>query len=292
MVKFKNILITGSNGQLGRSIKDISDEFRYNYFYMTKSNLDITDSPKLEKFLLNNDINIIINCAAYTDVERAEIDSDLANKINDKAVGSMVKLCSKLGVQLIHISTDYVFDGKKGTAYKETDYVNPLNNYGLSKLAAENKILNSDIKDSIIIRTSVLYYENGKSFINNIIDKIVNGKNIEVVNDQFSTPTYAGDLARVILKIIPIVKCDKAEIFHFANTGECTRFDIANKINKFLEGNSLISSIKSDNNKTVRPLYSVLESTQIIQKFNLEIRSWGEALEDYLIRQKINIIEI
>ena len=292
MVKFKNILITGSNGQLGRSIKDISDEFRYNYFYMTKSNLDITDSPKLEKFLLNNDINIIINCAAYTDVERAEIDSDLANKINDKAVGSMVKLCSKLGVQLIHISTDYVFDGKKGTAYKETDYVNPLNNYGLSKLAAENKILNSDIKDSIIIRTSVLYYENGKSFINNIIDKIVNGKNIEVVNDQFSTPTYAGDLARVILKIIPIVKCDKAEIFHFANTGECTRFDIANKINKFLEGNSLISSIKSDNNKTVRPLYSVLESTKIIQKFNLEIRSWGEALEDYLIRQKINIIEI
>ena len=292
MVKFKNILITGSSGQLGRSIKDISDEFMYNYFFMTKSNLDITDSPKLEKFLLYNDINIIINCAAYTDVERAEIDSDLANKINDKAVGSMVKLCSKLGVQLIHISTDYIFDGKKSTAYIETDYVNPLNNYGLSKLAAENKILNSDIKDSIIIRTSVLYYENGKSFINNIIDKIVNGKNIEVVNDQFSTPTYAGDLARVILKIIPIVKCDKAEIFHFANTGECTRFDIANKINKFLEGNSLISSIKSDNNKTVRPLYSVLESTKIIQKFNLEIRSWEEALEDYLIRQKINIIEI
>ena len=113
MVKFKNILITGSNGQLGRSIKDISDEFRYNYFFVTKSNLDITDSSKLEKFLIHNDINIIINCAAYTDVEKAEIDTELAKKINDEAVGSMAKLCSKLGVQLIHISTDYIFDGKK-----------------------------------------------------------------------------------------------------------------------------------------------------------------------------------
>ena len=225
---------------------------------MTKSNLDIVTHQNL-KISLHNDINIIINCAAYTDVERAEIDSDLAKNINDKAVGSMVKLCSKLGVQLIHISTDYIFDGKKSSAYIETDYVNPLNNYGLTKLAAENKILNSDIKDSIIIRTSVLYYENGKSFINNILDKIVNGKNIEVVNDQYSTPTYAGDLARVILKIIPFVKCDKAEIFHFANTGECTRYDIANKINKFLKGNSVIGSIKTNNNKTVRPLYSFLK---------------------------------
>ena len=292
MVKFKNILITGSNGQLGRSIKDISDEFRYNYFFMTKSNLDITNSLKLEKFLVHNDINIIINCAAYTDVERAEIDVDLAKKINDKAVGSMVKLCSKLSIQLIHISTDYIFDGKKSSAYIETDHVKPVNHYGLTKLAAENKILNTGIKDSIIIRTSVLYYENGKSFINNIIDKIVNGKNIEVVNDQYSTPTYAGDLARVILKIIPFVKCDEAEIYHFANTGVCTRFDIADKINKFLEGNSVIGSIKTDNSKTVRPLYSVLESTKIIEKFNLEIRNWEEALEDYLIRQKINLSEI
>ena len=292
MVKYKNILITGSNGQLGRSIKDISDEFRYNYFFVTKSNLDITDSPKLEKFLVHNDINIIINCAAYTDVERAETDVELANKINDKAVGSMVKLCSKLCIQLIHISTDYIFDGKKSSAYIETDYVKPLNNYGLTKLAGENKILNTDIKDSIIIRTSVLYYENGKSFINNILDKIVNGKNIEVVNDQYSTPTYAGDLARVILKIIPFVKCDEAEIYHFANTGQCTRFDIVDKINKFLEGNSVIGSIKTDNSKTIRPLYSILESTKIIEKFNLEIRHWEEALEEYLLRQKINLSEI
>jgi len=292
MVKYKNILITGSNGQLGRSIKDISDEFRYNYFFTTKSNLDITDSSKLEKFVIHNDINIIINCAAYTDVERAEIDTELAKKINDEAVGSMAKLCSKLDVQLIHISTDYIFDGKKSSAYIETDYVKPLNNYGLTKLAGENKILNTDIKDSIIIRTSVLYYENGKSFINNIIEKIVNKKNIEVVNDQYSTPTYAGDLARVILKIIPFVKCNETEIYHFANSGECTRFDIADKINKFLEVNSVIDSIKTDNNKTVRPLYSVLESTKIIEKFNLEIRNWEEALEDYLIRQKINLSEI
>ena len=113
MVKYKNILITGSNGQLGRSIKDISDEFRYNYFFMTKSDLDITDSKKLEIFLTNYNINTIINCAAYTNVERAEIDTEHAIKTNDKAVGSMVKLCSKLNIQLIHISTDYVFDGKK-----------------------------------------------------------------------------------------------------------------------------------------------------------------------------------
>jgi len=292
MVKYKNILITGSKGQLGRSIKDISDDFRYNYFFMNKSNLDITDSPKLEKFLIHNDINIIINCAAYTDVERAEIDTNHAIKINDKAVGSMVKLCSKLGIQLIHISTDYIFDGKKRSAYIETDYVKPLNNYGLTKLAAENKILNTGIKDSIIIRTSVLYYENGKSFINNIIDKILNGKNIKVVNDQFSTPTYAGDLARVILKIIPFIKCDGAEIYHFANKGECTRFDIADKINKFLKGNSVIGSIKTNNKKTVRPLYSVLESTKIIEKFDLKIRNWEDALEDYLKRQKINLNEI
>ena len=292
MVKYKNILITGSNGQLGRSIKDISDEFRYNYFFMTKSDLDITDSKKLEIFLTNYNINTIINCAAYTNVERAEIDTEHAIKTNDKAVGSMVKLCSKLNIQLIHISTDYVFDGKKRFPYIETDYVKPLNHYGFTKFAAEDKILKSDLKDSIIIRTSVLYFNNGNCFVNNIIDKIINRKAIKVVNDQFSTPTYAGDLARVILKIIPFIKSDKADIYHFANIGECTRFDIAVKINKILNGKSAIYSSKSENAKTQRPFYSVLDSKKIIKKFNLRIRNWEEALNDYILKQNIELNEI
>ena len=273
MVKLKNILITGSNGQLGRSIKDISDEFRYNYFFTTKSDLDITDSVKLEIFLVNYNINIIINCAAYTNVERAEIDTEHANKINDNAVGTMVKLCSKLNVQLIHISTDYVFDGKKSSPYIETDSVKPLNHYGFTKFSSENKILKSDIKDSIIIRTSVLYYDDGNNFVNNIISKIANRATIKVVNDQYSTPTYAGDLAKVILKIIPFIKCDKTEIYHFANIGECSRYDIAEKINKLLNRKSVIYSVKSNNINTQRPLYSVLECSKIIEKFNLKIRN-------------------
>ena len=150
----------------------------------------------------------------------------------------------------------------------------------------------SDLKDSIIIRTSVLYFNNGNCFVNNIIDKIINRKVIKVVNDQFSTPTYAGDLARVILKIIPFIKSDKADIYHFANIGECTRFDIAVKINKILNGKSAIYSSKSENAKTQRPFYSVLDSKKIIKKFNLRIRNWEEALNDYILKQNIELNEI
>lgn len=285
MVDKKNILITGANGQLGRSIKEISKSYYFNFFFMKKKELDLTNFSMVENFLKFNKINSIINCAAYTDVNGAEKNYKICNNINNKAVENIVKLCSKLKIQLVHISTDYVFDGKKGSPYNELDFTKSLNKYGISKLCAEKTILSYDLINSVIIRTSLLYYDKGNSFINKIIYKIVKGKEVDVVNDQFSAPTYANDLSHTILKIIPLICDNTTEIYHYTNLGSCSRYDLAIKINELLNGNSKINAIKTNNDIVTRPLYSVLTCKKIINKFNIEIREWEEALEEYITKQ-------
>ena len=292
MVNSKKILITGSKGQLGSSFKKISKAYNYNFIFTDKSNLDITNFDSLKEFFRDNKIDTLINCVAYTNVDNAQIKKNICNNVNHKAIGFLSKLCEKFNIQLIHISTDYVFDGKKDSPYNESDFTEPLNNYGLSKLQGEKAVMNYNLKNSIIIRTSLLYYDNGDSFVNKIINKIIKGESIEVVNDQFSSPTYADDLAHAILKIIPLIRNNITEIYHYSNKGHCSRYDLAIKINELINGDSKINSIKSKNEITVRPLYSVLETSKIINKFNLRLRHWEESLEEFISNQNFISNEI
>ena len=292
MVDKINILVTGANGQLGRSIQDICESYDFNFFFMKKKELDLTNFSLVENFLKLNKINCIINCAAYTDVDSSEKKYKICNNVNYLAVGNIAKLCSKLNIQLVHISTDYVFDGKKGFPYQESDYTRPLNKYGISKLNAEKIILSQDLTNSIILRTSLLYYDKGCSFINKIINKIKRNEHINVVSDQYSSPTYAIDLAHTILKIIPLISQSNSEIYHFANRGSCSRHELAVKINELLKADSKIIATKTNNDITVRPLYSVLSCIKIKNKFNIEIRKWEHALEEFITKQNIEIGEI
>jgi len=292
MVNRKKILITGSKGQLGRSFKKISKAYNYNFIFTDKSNLDITNFELLREFFKNNKIDTLINCVAYTNVDNAQIKKNICNNVNHKAIGFLSKLCEKFNIQLIHISTDYVFDGKKDSLYNESDFTEPLNNYGLSKLQGEKAVMNYNLKNSIIIRTSLLYYDNGDSFVNKIINKIIKGENIDVVNDQFSSPTYAIDLSHAILKIIPLISDNSTQIYHYSNVGFCSRYDLAKKINELLDGNSKIYPIKSNQDIVSRPLFSVLSSAKIINKFNIEIRKWEVALKEYILQQNIKLDEI
>ena len=203
MVKNKNILVTGANGQLGVSLKEISNNYDYNFYFKKKIDLDITDFLVLEKFLKNNNINIIINCAAYTDVASAEKNQALSNAVNNLAVGNIARLCHELKIQLIHISTDYVFDGLNNIPLQENDKKNPQNYYGQTKLDGENKILSGMLENSAIIRTSWLYSNLQNNFMPRLLSKLNNQKKILVVEQEVGSPTNAIDLAKVIMKIIP-----------------------------------------------------------------------------------------
>lgn len=292
MVNSKTILITGSKGQLGSSFKKISKAYNYNFIFTDKSNLDITNFDLLKEFLQSNKIDTLINCVAYTNVDFAEIKKSICDKVNIKAIDFLSRLCEEFNIQLIHISTDYVFDGNKDSPYNESDFTQPLNYYGLSKLKGEKAVSNHNLKNSIIIRTSLLYYDNGDSFVNKIINKIIKGESINVVDDQFSSPTYAYDLANAILKIIPLINNNIPEIYHYSNKGHCSRYDLAIKINELINGRSKINSIKSKNGITARPLYSVLQTSKIVNKFNLSLRNWDEALEEFISNQNFTLNEI
>tara|TARA_B100001093_G_scaffold149276_1_gene142015 strand:+ start:647 stop:1531 length:885 start_codon:yes stop_codon:yes gene_type:complete len=292
MVNRNNILVTGAKGQLARSIKEICKIYYFKFFFMQKKDLDLTNFFAVENFLKSKKINCIINCAAYTDVDSSEKNHKICNNVNYLAVKNISKLCSKLKIQLVHISTDYVFDGEKGSPYEESDFTRPLNKYGISKLNAEKTILSHDLKNSIIIRTSLLYYDKGCSFVNKIINKINRNERINVVKDQYSSPTYAIDLAHTILKIIPMINDKTTEIYHFSNSGNCSRYDLAIKINELLKGNSKINASETNNDIIARPLYSVLSCKKIKNKFKIEIRKWEQALEEFIIKQNIEISEI
>ena len=232
MVNKKNILVTGSNGQLGISLKEISNNYNYNFYFKEKKDLDITDFIIFEKFLKKTNIDIIINCAAYTDVTKAEQNKYYSNIVNNIAVENIAKLCSELNLQLIHISTDYVFDGLTNLPYHERNNTNPKNYYGLTKLEGENKILNEKLENSAIIRTSWLYSNLENNFVNKIITKISNQRKIYVVEDEIGSPTSAHDLSKVIMEIIPKISNSNTEIYHFSNLGFCSRYQFANKINQ------------------------------------------------------------
>ena len=272
MVKKINILITGSDGQLGKMIKSLSNNFLdYNFFFTNKKSLDITQIIKVEDYLIKCKINIIINCAAYTDVDNSEKYKKKANLINNLAVGYLCKLCKELDIKFMHISTDYIFDVSNFFPYKENEKPNPVNYYGLSKLNGENRILKYNLNNSIIIRTSWLYSHFGTSFVSKIIKNIQENKKIIISTNEIGSPTNARDLAKAILKIIPKIKNEGTEIYHFSAFDYCSRFEFALEICRIFNYSNIENKI-CDRKQIERPIFSALDTKKISDKFGLKIK--------------------
>ncbi len=278
-----NILVTGANGQLGSEIKVISNDYaEYQFFFTDFEELDITKKNEINKFVKTYKINIIINCAAYTAVDKAEDEKEKANLINVTGPDNLSEISSQNNIVLIHISTDYVFDGTNCTPYKEDDKTKPIGFYGLSKYNGEQSVLKHNSK-TIIIRTSWLYSLFGNNFVKTI-QRLASTKNsIDVIFDQIGTPTYANDLAKAILSIIQNMDFEykHKDIYHFSNEGVTSWYDFACAIVELTNSNCKVNPIESSEfySKTKRPFYSVLNKKKIKNKFNIVIPHWRDALK-------------
>lgn len=278
-----NILVTGSNGQLGNELRLVVDEKDKinNYFFTDVADLDITNKNDVSNFFVTNNIDIVVNCAAYTNVDKAEDDKEKADLINYIGPKNLAEVCRERNGFLIHISTDYVFDGTKNTPYTESDETKPLGVYGETKLKGENAIINSGC-EYVIIRTSWLYSSFGKNFLKTI-QKLTSEKElIKVVFDQVGTPTNAHDLAEVIYLIIQKNDTEiKNQIYHFSNEGVCSWYDFAVAINEAFGHNCKVLPCHSDEfpSKVTRPSYSVLDKTKIKNALGIEIQHWRNSME-------------
>ena len=275
-----NILVTGANGQLGSEIRYLSKNYNYNFLFTDQKELNITDYSNVNKIVIENKINAIINCRAYTAVDKAEDEIDLANLINGEAVKNLADISKTLNIKLVHISTDYIFNGKNYKPYIETDEVNPIGVYGKSKLLGEKYISDINPKNSIIIRTSWVYSLFGANFVKTILKYGKERDKLRVVYDQIGTPTYARDLATVILDILPKIENINLEIYHYSNEGAISWFDFAKEIVKMAKLETKIEPIESFEypTKAKRPFYSVLNKRKIKEKFNISIRYWKDSL--------------
>jgi len=281
----KNILVTGCDGQLGSEFIDLAYMYPNLNFFFKNKELDITFKKEIEYFLKENNINFIINTAAYTDVNKAEVERDKADLINEKGLKNLVELSEKYNCKLIHYSTDYVYNGKDREPISENEKVNPLNYYGISKRNGEVFVEESTI-ESIVIRTSWLYSNFGNNFVNSILKKIDNHEKIFVVNDQFGCPTYARDLALDTIKIINSkIKLDKhGKIYNYSNLGYTNWSNFAKKIIELSGIDYKVHDVPSDffKSEANRPKFSITDKSKIINVFNLKIQKWDESLKTYL----------
>lgn len=275
------ILVTGSNGQLGSEIRELTKNDGTNvYFYTDVSELDITDKSAVNKFIENHLIDIVVNSAAYTQVDKAEEEEKTAFLINATAPGNLAEACKKYDATLFHISTDYVFDGSNNVPYIETESTSPLGVYGRSKLEGEEFIQQSGC-NYLIIRTSWLYSSFGNNFVKTIARLSSEKDELKVVFDQIGTPTYARDLATVIFAIIQNDQFkDRKGVYHYSNEGVCSWYDFAKAINDLFGNNCNIIPCHSDEfpAKVPRPHYSVLDKTNIKNDFSIEIGYWKDSL--------------
>jgi dTDP-4-dehydrorhamnose reductase len=280
------ILVTGCNGQLGSEIKKLSLEKNLRKIFFTDfEDLDITNKILVEQFIFKNNINTIINTAAYTNVEKAEVEIEKVNEVNVEGVENLVKVSEKYNCRLIHYSTDYVYEGLNKSPIAEDFKINPLNNYGISKRKGEIFIENSSC-ESIVIRTSWLYSVYGNNFVKTIINRAKNERIINIVNDQFGCPTNARDLAKDTLNILNSkIRLDSSgKIFNYSNLGLTNWSDFAKKIIKLLNLKCEINEVSTASLKSnvTRPKYSVTDKSKIINSFNLKIPNWEDTLKVYL----------
>ena len=280
-----NILVTGANGQLGSEIKSLSNQFEgYRFYFCNRDNLDITNKPVVEKYIIENDIHIIINCAAYTAVDNAEDNLKTADLINHVAVANIGEISKKLQLKLIHISTDYVFDGTHHIPYTENDKTMPIGVYGKTKHKGENALLELKLANSIIIRTAWLYSSFGNNFVKTMLRLANERDNLGIINDQIGSPTYAKHLAQTILEILPKLKNKNTEIFHYTNEGICSWYDFSKAIFDIKNIDCTVNPIPTTAypTKAKRPYYSVLNKQKIKETYNIQIPYWKDALKECL----------
>lgn len=282
----KNILVTGAYGQLGNEVRILSANYpEYNFMFTDVDSLDITDKNELIDFVTGNDIRYIINCAAYTAVDKAEDDTELCEKINATAVKNLGIAAAEAGAGIIHVSTDYVFDGTSCRPYSEDMPTKPCSVYGKTKLKGEKNLLKV-CPNAIIIRTAWLYSPFGNNFVKTMIKLGSERESLNVIFDQVGTPTYALDLADAILKAMDQTidtDHDKGGIYHFSNEGVCSWYDFTIKIHEIAGINTCkVNPIETKDypTKAARPHYSVLNKTKIKQTFNITIPHWEASLKE------------
>ncbi|SHF69712.1 dTDP-4-dehydrorhamnose reductase [Flavisolibacter ginsengisoli] len=276
----RKILVSGSNGQLGSELQEIARQFKeFQFVFFSRAELSITDRAALEKMFILHRPSYFINCAAYTAVDKAEKEKEIAEEINGHAVGAIATLCSQYDCRLIHISTDYVFNGKASTPLKEDDPVDPVNAYGDSKLLGERLAMQHT--DAVIIRTSWVYSKYGNNFVKTMKRLMGEKESISVVHDQVGSPTYAADLATAIMEIITSGKWEPG-IYNYSNSGVISWFDFANEIKIQLHSKCEVYPIPTSQFPTPakRPAYSVLDKEKIQSVYHIKAREWKESLKE------------
>lgn len=275
------ILIAGANGQLGNSFRKIANLYNHQFTFTDREELNITNEEEIDNYLKHKHFDFLINCAAYTQVDKAENDYDNAFLLNAQAPYLLAKYCKKHKVRFIHISTDYVFDGKSSVPYTPDSQTNPKSVYGATKLQGEKKIIRCN-KDAKIIRTSWLYSEFGQNFVKTMLKLAETKSTISVVYDQVGTPTYATDLAKAIMKMVEHMPIET--ILHFSNEGVCSWYDFARKIMELKAKKCKVIPILSKDYPTIakRPNYSVLDKSLIKLNLRIEIPHWEDSLKECL----------
>ena len=279
-----NILVTGANGQLGSELQEEMPKILQedsHFFFTDKDTLDITNENDIRNFIDVNHIDTIINCAAYTAVDQAEDDEINANIINHLAVQYLAQVSKDKNIKFVHVSTDYVFDGTNHKPYVESDATNPNGIYGKTKLAGEEVMLEINPENSIIIRTSWVYSSYGANFVKTMLRLGKDRDQLGVIFDQVGTPTYAKDLAKAILEILPKIQNNKVEIYNYSNEGVCSWYDFAKAIFELSNIECQVNPIETKEYPTPakRPHYSLLNKAKIKENFDLVIPYWKDSLE-------------
>jgi dTDP-4-dehydrorhamnose reductase len=275
----QTIIVTGANGQLGNELRELSPQYpQYRFIFLSKDELDISDAEKIFLVFKNTVPDFCINCAAYTAVDKAEIEKEAAYKINAGSVSNLAKAAKKTRTQFIHISTDYVFNGRSDEPYSEDHPTDPINVYGHSKLQGE-VACQEENEESIIIRTSWIFSRFGNNFVKTMLRLMQTKKEISVVADQYGSPTYAADLAQTIIQIIN-TKNWVPGIYHFSNEGETNWFEFAKVIKENIKADCIIHPISTEQYPTParRPGYSVLSKEKIKRVYSIIPNHWKDSL--------------
>lgn len=275
-----NVLVTGANGQLGNEMRLMAQNSSYHYIFTDVEELDITDFNAILQTVKEKEIQIIVNCAAYTNVDKAENDFDIANALNNIAVGRLANVAKAQNATLIHISTDYVFNGNNHIPYTEDDITDPIGVYGKTKLAGEETIKKVGC-NYIILRTAWLYSKWGNNFVKTMQKLTLEKDSLSVIFDQIGSPTYAKDLAHAISLIIERNMLNQQGIYHYSNEGVCSWFDFAKEICELSGHNCNITPIHSQEypSKVTRPHYSVLDKTKFKETFGIPVPYWKDSLK-------------